>query len=245
MPFNLLELTSDSDFEELVQVEWDSYETPYCNLIRLFFPIFGEGAEGRTEAMKEGIQRQTAWHKGDPTSHWVTVTDTDSGKMVGAACWHVYESNPYATESDEECDWYAKGEDRDMANMLMGQFLTPRMTYMTKPHIFLDICFVHPDYRRRGAGRLLMDWGVNKADELGYETYIDATVEGKPLYDVYGFISADKHDFDVSEANPSQRWKEQIAEPQKLLPFSFWPMWRPAKEEKSAGKTTPPWVKAT
>ena len=56
----------------------------------------------------------------------------------------------------------------------------------------LDICFVHPEYRRRGVGRLLMAWGINKADEMGLESYIDATEAGMPLYETCGYTKASR-----------------------------------------------------
>jgi len=247
MPFDASQVSADDDFDELVRVEWASYEQPYCRLIRLFFPIFGDGPEARAAALKESTERQLRWHRGDPTSHWIKAVDSETGKIAGAACWHIYETNPYGVQSEEECTWYPKGESRKMANSLMGQFLTPRMKYMTKPHIcmiatcrdvyftlftladklrylVLDICFVHPHYRRLGVGRLLMAWGIKKADELGFESYIDATEAGIPLYEMCGYAKASRVDFDASKDEASQQWRELREE---LLPFSFWPMWRP------------------
>ena len=135
MSFKVVNVNAEAEFTELVQVEWTSYEHPYCRLIRLFFPIFGSDANARATALKESTDRQINWHKEDPTSDWIKVVDSESGRVAGAACWHVYQENPYATQSDEECTWYPPGEGREMANSLMGQFLTPRMKYMAKPHI--------------------------------------------------------------------------------------------------------------
>lgn len=132
MPFKLVHLESDDEFDAVVRCEFTAYSTPPCKLKELFFP-----PKANLEAtIQEAIQRQTAWHRGDPTSYWLKVIDTDDNdKLLGAACWHVYETDPYAVESDEECDWFHKGEERDIGNALMGQFVTPRMTYMRKPHI--------------------------------------------------------------------------------------------------------------
>ena len=135
MPFETTELSSNADFGELVRVEWESYEQPYCRLLRLFFPILDNGPDARAKAMEESTERQLQWHNGDPTSHWIKVVDTETRRITGAACWHIYEENPYSTQSDEECTWYPAGEAREMANSLMGQFLTPRTKYMAKPHI--------------------------------------------------------------------------------------------------------------
>ena len=255
MPFTLTELKEDAEFEDLVKVEWASYETPLCRLIRLFFPLHGQGPEARAVALKESTERQIGWHRGDASSRWIKVIDTDTGRLAGAACWHIFESDPYAEPSEEECTWYPAGADREMANDLMEQFMTPRMTYMGKPHMcmccqldgftetrltgsVLEICFVHPDFRRRGAGRLLMEWGIAKADRMGMESYIDATAEGKPLYEAYGFVAANRLDFnlDKHDASPNRKELEQ-----QLLPFSFWPMWRPAGGKPKIADIKKPW----
>ncbi|MCJ1392772.1 hypothetical protein MMC18_005643 [Xylographa bjoerkii] len=238
MPFKLTELKEDAEFEELVKVEWASYEDPFCHLIRLFFPIYGQGSEVRAAALKESTERQIMWHRGDPSSRWIKVIDIETGRLAGAACWHLYKSNPYAEPSEDECTWFPPGPDREMANDLMEQFMTPRMTYMGKPHMFLEICFVHPDFRRRGAGRLLMDWGIAKVDEMGVESYIDATAEGKPLYEAYGFVAANELHFHLNkhEASPKRKELEQ-----QLLPFSFWPMWRAVGGQSKNGDSKKPW----
>lgn len=135
MPLEVADVNVEKDFDELVRVEWTSYEKPYCSLLRLFFPIHGSGAGARAAALKESAERQIGWHEGDPTSNWIKVVDNDTGKIAGAACWHIYKENPYATRSDVDCTWYPPGEGREMANSLMSQFLTPRKKYTAKPHI--------------------------------------------------------------------------------------------------------------
>ena len=139
MPFELSEVTADADFEELIRVEWLSYEQPYCRLIRLFFPILGADPDAQATALEESIDRQLRWHKEDPTSRWIKVVDSENKRIAGAACWHVFEKNPYDVESEDECTWYPAGESRDLANSLMRQFLTPRMKYMAKPHVCMKM----------------------------------------------------------------------------------------------------------
>ena len=135
MGLQLQEVITDAEFREIIEVEWAAYDQPVCRLRPLFFPILGSGKNARAAAMEESTERQLAWHKSDPTSHWIKVVDDASGRVAGAACWHIYDSNPYVTESDEECTWWPEGEDREMANSLMAQFVTTRMKHMAKPHI--------------------------------------------------------------------------------------------------------------
>lgn len=69
MPFELIEVTADEEFKELVEVEWASYEKPFCKLLNLYFPTRGNDPESRALALQEGVERQLGWHRNDPTSH--------------------------------------------------------------------------------------------------------------------------------------------------------------------------------
>ncbi|KAJ5243555.1 uncharacterized protein N7469_001882 [Penicillium citrinum] len=198
MPFKLTVVASDSEFDELVRCEFDAYENPQCNLKNLFFPTHGPSPTARNRAIQDAVKRQKHWHRSDPSSQWIKVIDMESGKIAGAACWHIYETNPYTVTSDEECYWWPTGEARNIANALMGQFLFPRMAYMNKPHVFLDICFTHPAYRRRGVGNMLMEWGVQKAEEKSLESYIDATAIGRELYSKWGFVEGRQCEFTLA-----------------------------------------------
>lgn len=136
MALKLVEVVTDDEFNDIVRCEFDSYDTPVCKLKDLFFPIKGEAtAENRDIAIAEATKRQTLWHRSDPSSLWIKVVDEENGKVAGAACWHIYDANPFAEPAEGECDWWPAGEHRDMANTLMGQFMTPRMTWMAKPHV--------------------------------------------------------------------------------------------------------------
>jgi GNAT superfamily N-acetyltransferase len=47
-------------------------------------------------------------------------------------------------------------------------------------------------YRRRGAGRLLVEWGLAKAAEEGVPAYIEGSPAGTPLYEKCGFRIVDE-----------------------------------------------------
>jgi GNAT superfamily N-acetyltransferase len=52
------------------------------------------------------------------------------------------------------------------------------------------IVAVHPDHQRKGAGTLLIQWGLDHAQKVGLPAYLEASVYGYPLYLKLGF-----HDF--------------------------------------------------
>ncbi|KAL8687268.1 MAG: hypothetical protein Q9218_006507 [Villophora microphyllina] len=205
----LLEVKLDDDFPDLIECEWVSYETPYNGFFQLYCPTTGNGPNARAESMKESTERQLAWHKEDPTSIWLEVVDNESGKVVGAAQWNIHSSNPYPNGiEDTDAFWWPDGEGRKFASMALEQWYAPRGQRMRKPHILLNICFVHPEWRRRGAGSMLVNWGVQKANELKLDTFIEAAEPGIPLYLKHGFEVNDYHWIDPKLENPSEQWKE-------------------------------------
>lgn len=56
-----------------------------------------------------------------------------------------------------------------------------------------------------------MDWGTQKADKMKLEAYIDATEQGKFLYEKCGFVAAERIDFvylSLSRVVDRRRWRE-------------------------------------
>ena len=85
MPLNLSEVESKEDFAPLVPVEFEAYSTP----LNEFWEIL------KGPSVSECLDRQWADHEADPKSHWLKITDTDTGAVVGGAEWVVHETNPY------------------------------------------------------------------------------------------------------------------------------------------------------
>jgi len=245
MLFELSELTeeefsAEGVFKDIIDALWESYEHPPTRLLNLFYPIQGDGPEAHAARIKDSCIRQLHDHQKNPSSHWIKIVDTGTGEIAAAAQWFIFEQNPYASDYDEEITWWPEGEERDFATALFIQFLTPRMTYMQKPHMHLEICFTRPKYRRQGLGRLLMDWGIQSADKLGFESYIDASEMGAILYEKCGFVSPGWVHIKAPEnSEPSARWKELK---EMWLPLEFMPQWRPVGG--NFDNTKKPWENA-
>ena len=106
---------------------------------------------------------------------------------------------------------------------------------LTWQMVVLEACFTLPEYRRHGVGNMILDWGVKIADEKGMEAYIDATDQGIPLYNKHGFFTGPRLEYTLDKlpATPVRAAMEK-----ELLPFEWWPMWRPSSANKEASK---PW----
>ena len=59
--------------------------------------------------------------------------------------------------------------------------------------------FTDPNHQRRGAGTMLLKWGTEQADRLGLPLYLDATADGKRLYEKHDFRVIDKIVFDFAK----------------------------------------------
>lgn len=53
-----------------------------------------------------------------------------------------------------------------------------------------------------------MNWGVNKADNLGVQSFIEATELGRHLYEKYEFVLVSIDTVDTNVPNPSEDWKD-------------------------------------
>jgi hypothetical protein len=93
--------------------------------------------------------------------------------------------------------------------------------------LVLEIMFTHPEHRRRGAGTILMDWGVKLADQLGLESFIQASEMGKLLYLRHGYLVLEESNYkpELEEKDKSDEWK--MLE-KKVGPMFNCVMWRPA-----------------
>ncbi|KAL8707082.1 MAG: hypothetical protein Q9220_007822 [cf. Caloplaca sp. 1 TL-2023] len=205
MTLQLRRVSSDSEFNDIVQCVCESYATPVNRLWRLFRhdPSPAGFIELRDRLIRE--------FRGDPTACWLTIVDTDIGnKVVGAALWNTYTENPYPVykEHPMEAYWWPEGEPREFANHLLDQFIGDRYKKMARPHMFLVYLVVHPEHRRRGIGSTLINWGVKEADRLHLESFIEATDLGKLTYEACGFAYAGTNYLESAKRNASPEWRD-------------------------------------
>ena len=83
---------------------------------------------------------------------------------------------------------------------------------------------VHPKHRLRGLAGMMMEWGVSKADELGVESLIEASMMGRWVYEKYGWRVIAKISFTTAKKDPSDQW---LRYEHQLAPSTPHIMWRP------------------
>ena len=127
----------------------------------------------------------------DPTTT-MNFKETEE-TTVGFCMWHIYDKPRPRDEWMAEhpmltCAWLTPAAVRDKARTSFVAPLTAGRRRMEgQPHALLMYMCVDPAWQRRGAGRMLMQWGTHRCDELGIPAYLEASPFGYPLYRGCGF----------------------------------------------------------
>ncbi|KAJ3951994.1 hypothetical protein N0V92_011578 [Colletotrichum tropicale] len=204
----LLEVKTDEEFVPLIAALREGFANPDTAVWRLFMGDWRpDDPAAREGALAEATARMRAEHRADPTSTWLKVVDDETGQIVAGGRWSFFERggpNPYDGHREVGATWF--------------------------PEV-LNILFTIPEYRRRGAASLVMDWGVGRADCMGLDIYVEASEGGKPLYEKYGFKAIEESYYEVDEKRlPPPRDIELRKEAVKQLsPFRRWSMLRKAR----------------
>ena len=96
---------------------------------------------------------------------------------------------------------------------------------------------VEPEHRRRGIGKLLMDWGIAKVDELGIESFIEASPLGRSLYEKWGYQTVMKLGFFI----PSGKREDWNKYAHEMMIQDWFAMWRPKGGTVGEGEKSRPW----
>ncbi|KAH9884420.1 acyl-CoA N-acyltransferase [Xylariomycetidae sp. FL2044] len=175
-PFALSRATPD-DMPEITRLEY------VC-----FPPIVRELFMGcQTE---DDLPRLSARHARlmatDRHDVWIKVVETRTRRIIAASNWKVYPNGAPSSAGDTAPEWL-RDEDRERAARMLGAMNEARRAANPGGFVYLHTCFTDPEYQRRGAGSMMMQWGCDLADQLFLPAWIEASPEGNALYRKYGF----------------------------------------------------------
>lgn len=174
----------------------------------IFLDAFSGNTIGRTFFPRNTASARDFWLKAlaeeihDPNSHFITITDTtnssDSSQeppLIAFAKWvspHPLDTKPVpSTPIPTEDEWPSDGDPK-LAMVFFQKLADMHQQIMQdRRHWYLEMIVTRAAHQGRGAGAMMMEWGVQRADEDGVECYLDATPEGKPLYGRYGFVDVE------------------------------------------------------
>lgn len=154
---------------------------------KCFPPAYQSSHEWMQNYLSEGM-------KGESAHVWVVVDDSVpspdglDGYVVGFAKW-VGPRPGGLSQKDEG------GEDRCPVdgNMILAKefFAGMHQGHVDimggEEHWFLSLIGVRPEAQGQGAARMLLQWGLQEAENAGMRVFLDATEDGRPVYEKYGF----------------------------------------------------------
>lgn len=154
---------------------------------RAMFPNVSE--EDLTSVRSEFRKQHTEhvrryWHHSS-TQYTVKCVDSSSGAVVGMGLWDVY-----VTPSDYKpttLEWLA-GDERKRAEALVKPFGAVRKKlWANERYVYCHLTAVHPNYQRRGIGKMLMEVGMRIAEQANLPIYTEASHAAIGLYERLGF----------------------------------------------------------
>lgn len=258
MPFTLSPAQA-TDFVELMRVFWESFETPLQGFLRAVAPITNNDREG---SLRSFAAAQIEEYKADSEIVWLKVVDSETGRIVGGGKWMFHETNPFvkAAEKPFEAAWYPEGSGREFVKQAVLGVLLPRFVRAQRAHacmflflfydvdwahwiVVLHIAFVLPEYRRRGVAKLVTEWGLRRADELGLESWVDSSAIARGLYEQYGFVFVSEQSVEPMQPEGlSGADKDEWEKTKELmLPIHTATLWRPVGGNYEDGVTVKPW----
>ncbi|KAB8360694.1 hypothetical protein FH972_024431 [Carpinus fangiana] len=185
-------------------------------------PAAVEACAKRFEAGRVADERAGAELK-----YWQAI-DVQSGEMAGCALWEFW-PNGKPEQTGGEVTWVP---DADTDKGIRGGELWRKYTqwavdrqhglrakHIEGPYAQLEVCFTSGAHQRKGAGSLVIDAGLARAEELGLDCFIEASPQGRLLYETRGFRC-------IEEFTPQV--PSELEETSEGIPIEYSFMKRPA-----------------
>ncbi|XMA10068.1 hypothetical protein WAI453_002859 [Rhynchosporium graminicola] len=176
-----------SDLTEILTGQRLAFSNP---VEPFFFALFPETE--RVENFEAQVKRTEAWWTGDPSAKYMKVVDDETGQIISAAKWCIYETSLTEEQMIEELivDWHFDNESNCWAQHIIRGVHSHRLRRTEgEACCFLDMLSTHPDHQHRGAAKILVQWGCEIADRMGVEAFIEGTAVARRLYESCGFVA--------------------------------------------------------
>ncbi|OAA76568.1 Acyl-CoA N-acyltransferase [Akanthomyces lecanii RCEF 1005] len=192
MPLQM-RVATEADTDAIARLATAAFDPATDAIARNLFPARLQPAVPKPEdpAMawrrtRKGIKMQTE------RIILMVVTDDQLGdKIVGFSMWEEPLPEGQAGESMTKGVVPCETLDEEAYNELRRASHEATVDFLGKDgskHMwYLDYLGVDPGQQRRGIGKMLLNWGLEKAQEQGKDAYLIATPAGRPLYQAAGF----------------------------------------------------------
>lgn len=174
-----LRKAAPADAHDLVEIYLSAFTIDAISL--LCFPR-------NNQSVKDFWYNMIVEEMADPNAHFLAITTPSSPSPIAFAKW-----NSPATPMSTDLPTWPQGSDVELANHFFGQLVTRHKDIMTgRPHWYLEMVATLPSWQGKGAASQLLRWGLARSDEEGTETYLEASPEGKPIYEHFGFEEVER-----------------------------------------------------
>jgi GNAT superfamily N-acetyltransferase len=191
MPLEIHPITTEADLLEWCHIHYEAFKDTSVGCLWTSKPSaksFQEMADFRTKLFS------------DPSAHIWKCVDTElDNKMIAVAYWGIEEKErtPEQVDAGLQLRPPFPEENREAKIAFMDGIFKSRREWGCKPQVMLESLVTHPDHHRRGAGSMLVKWGVEQADRLGLLGYLEASGDGAPLYRKFGFEQVNSIEYDT------------------------------------------------
>ncbi|KAF7560294.1 hypothetical protein G7046_g3843 [Stylonectria norvegica] len=126
--------------------------------------------------------------RADPSCRWLKIVDPDleGENMIAFAMWFIWETPRVGEPTPRRV--YGPGTNAEGCRLFFGGMDRQRTDIMEgKPYAYLKLLHTDPEHQRRGAGSMLVKWGLAEADRLGIDAFLESSEAGRALYEKLGF----------------------------------------------------------
>ena len=146
------------------------------------FPDVPSVREFLAQGLKKGIA--------NPKCHVECIVDTDlpDSPIIAYSDWKLCdEDTTYGGPS------YPSGGDVEIAETFFPQLKKKKLEIMAgRSYWYLNVLVSHPNHQGRGAGRMLLNFGIQLADDDRKDIYVEASPAGLPVYRKFGWREVDR-----------------------------------------------------
>ncbi|KIX94455.1 uncharacterized protein Z520_09841 [Fonsecaea multimorphosa CBS 102226] len=200
MPAFVLVPASPSDLEAVARVQFAA-----CASDHGFPVVFPKGAT--LTSITHYVRSYEYDLENDPTCHLMVVKEAMSGEIASFAVWHFF---PPKSQEEVEQEMLIQevplpdDANKELANRLVRNSIRKRHEVVAsaigteKPYAYLAVIGTSPKYQKQGAASLLLQWGLERADDLELAAYVESAPPALRLYEKYGFKEVSKLPLEMS-----------------------------------------------
>ncbi|KAM0552023.1 hypothetical protein ACHAPJ_008133 [Fusarium lateritium] len=164
------------DIPSMLSIFFSAFSASPLNA-RCFNPSAADVQAYQTSFLQTGID--------DKNGNFMIVAEDDS-QILGWARW-VRKETPSSSKKVHPSMYPASGHRAVAAHFFQVNADATAKYVAGEKHWFLSTIATAKEAQRRGVGSALMKFGVERADEEGWMSYVNSSGEGKGLYEKFGY----------------------------------------------------------